>query len=55
MKIPGVIFSWKRAIGITKLKQKIARKTGIPVTKQGAQRKIGREVIKSITKTFSKK
>lgn len=41
LKIPGVIFSWKRAIGITKLKQQIVRETGIPTTKQSLERKIG--------------
>ena len=48
MKIPGLSFSWKRAVGITQLKQKIARKTGIPTTKAGIQRKIGAAIIKSI-------
>lgn len=42
MKIPGVSFSWKRATGITKAKRKIARATGIPTTKAGRQRKIGK-------------
>lgn len=37
-------FSWKRATGITKAKQKISRKTGIPLTKSGRQRKIGKIV-----------
>ena len=32
-------FSWKRAVGITGLKQKIAKKTGIPTTKAGRKRK----------------
>ena len=49
MKIPGLSFSWKRAIGITKLKQKISRATGIPMTKQGFQRKVGSLVIKALT------
>jgi hypothetical protein len=40
--IPGLSFSWKRALGITSAKQKIARKTGIPTTKQGRRNKIGR-------------
>lgn len=40
--IPGLSFSWKRALGITKAKRKIARVTGIPTTKSGRQRKIGR-------------
>lgn len=38
--IPG--YSWKRALGITKAKQKIARATGIPTTRRGRQQKIGR-------------
>ena len=38
-RIPGVTFSWKRALGITALKRRIARATGIPTTKQGRQRK----------------
>lgn len=40
-KIPGVSFSAKRALGITKAKQNFARKTGIPTTKAGRQRKLG--------------
>ena len=30
--ILGLSFSWKRALGITQLKQKIARETGIPTS-----------------------
>ena len=41
MRIPGLSFSLKRALGISGLKAKIARKTGIPTTKQGLERKIG--------------
>ena len=37
--IPGLTFSWKRALGITKAKRKIARATGIPTTKAGRRRK----------------
>lgn len=40
-KLPGLTFSWKRALGITKVKQKIVKETGIPLTKQGLERKIG--------------
>lgn len=43
--IPGVSFSWKRALGITKAKQQFARKTGIPTTKAGLERKIGKAVM----------
>ena len=46
-RIPGLTFSWKRALGITRLKQKIARKTGIPTTKEGRQRKIERMFFRS--------
>ena len=45
MKIPGVTFSWKRALGITKLKQQISRKTGIPMSKSGVERKIGKSIL----------
>jgi hypothetical protein len=45
LKIPGVSFSWKRALGITQFKQKIARETGIPTSRQGVERKIGKSVI----------
>jgi len=39
--IPGLSFSWKRALGITGARQSFARRTGIPTTKAGLQRKIG--------------
>ena len=48
MKIPGLNFSLKRAIGVTAVRQKISKKTGIPTTKQGLERKIGGAVLKSI-------
>jgi len=35
-------FSWKRALGITKAKSKISRTIGIPFTKSGRQRKVGK-------------
>ena len=46
--IPGLSFSWKRALGITQAKQKIARQTGIPTAKSGIERKIGKMILKSI-------
>jgi hypothetical protein len=52
MKIPGVSFSWKRAIGISKIKQEIAHATGIPTTRSGMERKIGKTVINML---FNKK
>ena len=51
MKILGLSFSWKRAIGLTLAKQNIARKICIPSSKAGLERKVGKLFIKSI---FSK-
>jgi hypothetical protein len=48
MKIPGVTFSWKRALGITQAKRRIARQTGIPTSKAGVERKIGNMILKSL-------
>jgi hypothetical protein len=48
MKIPGLSFSWKRAIGLTQAKQQFARKTGIPMSKAGIERKVGSFIIKTI-------
>jgi len=44
----GFSFSWKRFVGITQAKQKIARQTGIPTTKAGMERKIGTAIIRMI-------
>ena len=33
-------FSWKRALGITGAKRKIAKATGIPTTKSGRKRHV---------------
>ena len=49
MKIPGVSFSLKRALGITKLKRKFTQATGIPTTKSGVERKIGSAIIDLLT------
>lgn len=48
MKIPGLSFSLKRAVGISAAKQKVARKTGIPTTKAGLERKIGAAILKTL-------
>ena len=40
--ISGLLFSLKRATGVTAAKRKIAKATGIPTTKSGRQRKVGR-------------
>ena len=49
MKIKGLSFSLKRAVGVSALKQKVSKATGIPTTKQGLERKVGGSVIKAVT------
>lgn len=49
-KIPGLSFSLKRALGITSLKQKIVRETGMPLTKNGLEREIGSFIINKLFK-----
>jgi len=46
--IPGLSFSWKRALGISQAKQKIARQTGIPTSKAGMEKKIGNTILKAL-------
>lgn len=41
-KSPFPGFSAKRALGVTSAKQRIARATGIPTTKQGRRNKVRR-------------
>jgi hypothetical protein len=41
MRKYGFSFSWKRAVGLSALKGRIARQTGIPLTRGGRQRKVG--------------
>lgn len=55
MKIPGVSFSWKRALGISQAKQKIAKETGVPLTKNGLERKIGSAIINLLLNKSSSK
>lgn len=47
--IPGLSFSLKRALGITQIKQKVARETGIPTSKAGLERKIGKTILSLLT------
>jgi hypothetical protein len=46
--IPGLSFSWKRALGVTQAKQNFARTTGIPTSKSGIERKLGSMIIGAI-------
>ena len=40
--IPGLSFSWKRALGVSKAKRRISKATGIPTTRSGRRAKLGR-------------
>ena len=46
--IPGLSFSWKRALGITQAKRQFTKSTGIPTSTSGLERKIGSIIIKAI-------
>ena len=46
--IPGLSWSWKRAVGLSGLKTKVSRKIGVPLTKGGLQRKVGAAVLSRI-------
>jgi hypothetical protein len=37
-------FSWKRAIGLSAAKARLSRRIGIPLTRSGRQRKLGKLV-----------
>lgn len=52
--ISGTSFSPRRAIGIDVLKRKVAKATGIPLTKQGIELKIGRTLIKGVDKIIGR-
>ena len=49
----GVTFSWKRAIGISGLKSRLAHGTGIPTTRMGLERKIGAGILNTIVGILS--
>lgn len=51
----GLSFSLKRALGITAVKQKVSKATGIPLTKQGLERKIGSALLNAVTGGKKKK
>ena len=44
----GFSFSLNRLLGITGAKQSFARKTGVPTTRGGLERKLGNMLIRSI-------
>ena len=43
--IPGISFSLKGALGLTALRQKVSKALGMPTTRSGIERKIGRSIL----------
>lgn len=46
--LPGLSWSWKRAIGLSAAKGRLSRRIGIPLTASGRQRKIGRLLLRAL-------
>ena len=40
--IPGLSFSWRRALGVSQAQARLSRQIGIPLSRAGRQRKLGR-------------
>ena len=44
MRIPGLSFSWRRALGLSAAKARLSRRIGVPLTRSGRREKLGRVV-----------
>ncbi|BDU77547.1 hypothetical protein [Mesoterricola sediminis] len=42
--IPGLSFSWRRALGISQAQARLSRQLGVPLSRSGRQRKAGRSL-----------
>ena len=40
--IPGLSFSWRRALGVSQAQARLSRRLGVPLSRAGRQRKMGR-------------
>jgi len=40
--IPGLSFSWRRDLGVSQAQARLSRKIGIPLSRSGRQRRMGR-------------
>ena len=43
--MPGLTFSWRRAVGLSQLQARVSRTIGVPLSRSGRERKVGRAVI----------
>ena len=49
MKIlPGLSFSWKRAVGLTRLQTRLSRKLGVPLSRGGREKKLGAAILRAL-------
>lgn len=44
--LPGLSFSWKRALSLSGLRCAFSRLLGIPTTRSGLERRLGRMLLK---------
>lgn len=42
--IPGLSFSWRRALGVSQAQARLSRQIGIPLSRSGRQRLVGRSL-----------
>ncbi len=42
--IPGLSFSWRRALGVSRAQARLSRQLGVPLSRSGRQRKLGRSL-----------
>ena len=45
----GFSFSWRRAVGLSAAKGRMSRRIGVPLTRQGRERKVGGCVLRVLT------
>ena len=42
--LPGFSFSWKRTLGVSQAQARLSRQIGIPLSRSGGERKLGRSL-----------
>jgi hypothetical protein len=47
-------WSWRRATGVAALKARVARATGVPLSRAGLERKVGRSLLEVLLRLFSR-
>lgn len=50
--LPGLSWSWRRALGLSALKGRASRRIGIPFTRSGRERKLGRRLLDFLFRKF---